>query len=170
MIKGENIYLRPILKEDIKLLNDWKNDEETFKYLGGGFQPISIDQQVNWLDSMIDLTGSSKRFIISDYDESAIGMIGLYSINWIHRTCEIGVYIGVKQSKGKGFGKESVQLIEQYAKNYLNIRKIKLNVVLHNDIALNMWSSLGYQSVGTLSKERFIDGKYYDLGIMEKFL
>lgn len=28
MIKGEDIYLRPILKTDIELLNKWKNDEE----------------------------------------------------------------------------------------------------------------------------------------------
>lgn len=32
MIKGEKIYLRPILKEDIVYLNEWKNDEETYKW------------------------------------------------------------------------------------------------------------------------------------------
>lgn len=170
MIKGKNIYLRPILKTDIDLLNKWKNDEDTFKYLGGGFQPVSVDQQVEWLDSLIDLTGDTKRFIIATYDNVAIGMIGLYSVNWIHRVCEIGVYLGEKDAKGHGYGKESVQLIEQYAKNYMNIRKIKLKVVLYNEVALNMWHDLGYDLVGKLSKERYINGFYHDLGIMEKFL
>jgi len=170
MIKGEKIYLRPILKEDIAYLNEWKNDEETYKYLGGGFMPVSIDQQIKWLDSMIDMTGSNKRFIICDLTYKPIGMVGLYNINWIHRTSEIGIYIGDKNSRGKGYGKESCRLIERFAKEYLNLRKIKLYVVFENLDALKMWESLGYKKAGELVEERFIKGEYKNLVIMEKFL
>lgn len=170
MIKGKNLYLRPILKEDLVNLNKWKNDEETFKYLGGGFMPVSIDQQENWMDSMIDTLGSSKRFIICENNTTPLGMIGLYNINWIHRTCELGVYIGNKESKGKGHGKESCELIENFAKEYLNVRKVKLNVVLDNEAAILFWERLGYKKVGELEEERFIKGEYKNLIIMEKFL
>jgi len=170
LIKGEKIYLRPIIKEDITFLNTWKNDEEIYKYLGGGFIPTSIDQQIKWMDSMIDTSGNNKRFIICEQTDKPVGMIGLYDINWIHRTSEIGVYLGDKGAKGKGYGKEACRLVEQFAKEYLNLRKIKLNVVLENKIALNMWESLGYKKVGELFKERFIKGEYKNLVIMEKFL
>lgn len=170
MIKGEKIYLRPIIKEDITVLNEWKNDEETYKNLGGGFMPTSIDQQIKWLESMIDISGNNKRFIICDNENMPLGMVGLYGINWIHRTSEIGIYIGNKDAKGKGYGKEACELIEKFAKDYLNLRKIKLNVVFENKIALNMWETLGYEKVGELIKERFIKGEYKNLVIMEKFL
>lgn len=170
MIIGKNVYLRPIKKDDLEILNQWKNDSEVFKYLGGGFQPISIDQQEQWMNSLIDLTGINKRFIISNQEDYPLGMVGLYKINWIHRTCEIGIYIGQNESRGKGYGKEAVSLLEAYGKSYLNIRKVKLNVVMNNKRALNMWSNLDYDKVGMLKKERYIDGEYYDLGIMEKFL
>ena len=170
MIKGEKIYLRPILKTDIKHLNDWKNDEEVYKFLGGGFMPISIDQQEKWLDSIIDMNGNNKRFIICNKQDSPIGMVGLYDINWIHRTCEIGIYIGDKDSHGSGFGREACTLIEKFAKEYLNIRKIRLNVVFDNDTALKMWNALGYKKVGELIEERFIKGEYHNLVIMEKFI
>lgn len=170
MIKGEKVYLRPILKEDITFLNEWKNDEETFRNLGGGFMPISIDQHEKWLDSMIDNTGNNKRFIICNYKNDPVGMVGLYSINWIHRTCEIGIYIGDKVAKGKGYGKESCRLIEQFAKDYLNLRKIKLNVVADNISAVNMWETLGYEKVGEHRDERFIKGEYKNLILMEKFI
>ena len=117
MIKGNNIYLRPILKSDIDYLNQWKNDEEVYKYLGGGFSPISIDQQQNWLDSMIDLTGNNRRYLICDKNDIPLGLVGLYGINWIHRTCEMGIYIGDKNSHGHGFGKQASFLIEQFGKN-----------------------------------------------------
>ena len=170
MIKGEQIYLRPIIKEDITFLNRWKNEEEVYKYLGGGFMPTSIDQQEKWMDSIIDTSGNNKRFIICEQEGKPIGMIGLYNINWIHRTSEIGVYIGEKDVRGRGYGKEACMLIEKFAKNYLNLRKIKLSVVLENEIALNMWKSLGYKKVGEYIEERFIKGEYKNLIIMEKFI
>lgn len=170
MIKGEKIYLRPVIKSDINYLNDWKNDEDVYRFLGGGFMPISIDQQEKWLDSIIDLTGNNKRFIICNNLDAPVGMVGLYDINWIHRTCEIGIYIGDKNSYGSGFGRESCTLIEKFAKEYLNIRKVRLNVVFKNGAALKMWNVLGYKKVGELTEERFIKGKYHNLIIMEKFI
>jgi RimJ/RimL family protein N-acetyltransferase len=97
-------------------------------------------------------------------------MIGLYDINWIHRTCEIGVYIGDKDARGKGYGKEACLLIEKYAKEYLNLRKIKLSVVSDNKSAINLWQSLGYKKIGEYVAERFIKGKYRNLVLMEKFI
>lgn len=170
MIKGQNIHLRPIEKEDVTHLNKWKNDEETYMYLGGGFMPTSINQQEKWLDSIIDTLGENKRFIICDNDNTPVGMVGLYDINWIHRTCEIGIYIGNKDAKGKGYGKEACLLIEKFAIEYLNLRKIKLNVVADNENAIHMWKSLGYEKVGEYEKERFIKGEYRNLVLMEKFL
>ncbi|HHU83460.1 MAG TPA: GNAT family N-acetyltransferase [Firmicutes bacterium] len=170
MIRGEKIYLRPIQKSDLTYLYQWKNDEETFMYLGGGFLPTSIDQLEKWMDVMIDTTGRDKRFIICDNDGSPKGMVGLYDIEWIHRTCEIGVYIGDKDAKGKGYGKEACLLTEKYAKKYLNLRKIKLSVVSDNKRALNMWESLGYKKVGEYIAERYIKGAYRNLTIMEKFI
>src|SRR5699024_9497471 len=92
-LQGEKINLRPIERTDLDSLNQWKNKEDVYMYLGGGFQPVSKDQQANWMDSMIDLTGNNRRFMIVQ-GEKSIGMIGLYNIHWIHRTCEIGIFIG----------------------------------------------------------------------------
>ena len=170
MIKGEKVYLRPIIKKDITFLNKWKNDEETYMYLGGGYMPTSIDLQEKWLDEMIDTTGNNKRFLICDNKDTPIGMVGLYNINFIHRTCEIGIYIGNKDAKGKGYGSEACRLIEKFAKEYLNLRKIKLSVVSDNKVAIHMWKSLGYQKVGEYIEDRYIKGEYKSVTLMEKFI
>lgn len=170
MIKGIKIFLRPIKKSDLTFLNEWKNDEEIYKYLGGGFMPTSIDQQEKWIDTMIDTTGNNKRFVICDYQNNPVGVVGLYDISSIHRTCEIGIYIGSKNVQGKGYGKEACQLIEKFAKEYLNLRKIKLNVVLENIGALNLWESLNYEKIGEYKEERYIQGEYKNLVLMEKFI
>lgn len=168
-LDGEKICLRPIIMGDLDLLNQWKNQEEVYMFLGGGFQPISIDQYEMWMKSMIDMTGNNRRFMIVS-DGVAVGMIGLYNIHWVHRTCEIGIFIGEKQARGKGYAKEACQLIERYAAEYLNLRKITLRAVKENGKAVSMWSVLGYKEIGELKRERYIKGKYYDVLIMEKFL
>jgi RimJ/RimL family protein N-acetyltransferase len=168
--KNEFISLRPICKNDLQFLVNWKNSEETYRYLGGGFHPVSENQYEKWLDNMIDMTGNARRFIILDKNNNAIGMIGLYSINWIHRTCEIGVFIGDEKARGNGYASMACRMVENYAKNYMNIRKIKLLVVKNNSIALKMWQNLGYSKIGEYSEERFINGQYCNVVIMEKFL
>lgn len=171
MISGCKVYLRPIEKKDLVILNKWKNDEKVFKNLGGGFMPMSIDQQSNWIDNLIDQTGNSKRFIICKKDtDSSMGMIGLYDINYINRTSEIGLYIGEISYQGRGFSKESALLLEGFAREYLNLRKLKLNVVEDNTSGLGLWKSLDYKEVGRYVEDRYIKGEYKDLVLMEKFL
>lgn len=169
-MKGKIVTLRPIKKNDLSVLNNWKNDESLFMYLGGGYQPVSIDQQEKWIESMIDLTGNNRRFMVIDSDGSSVGMVGLYNIHWIHRTCEIGAYIGEESARGKGYASEACSILELYAKEYLNLRKIKLNVVAENLVAQKLWEKLGYKIVGELKEERFIKGYYCDVLIMEKFI
>lgn len=167
MLKSERVTLRPIIKDDLHFINKWRNDYEVFKFLGGGYMPISIDQQSKWMDSMIDNTGNNKRFSILNESNQCIGIIGLYSINWINRTSEFGIYIGEKKEWNKGYAKEATSIILNFAFSILNLRKIKLDVVLENIGAINMYKKIGFKEVGVYKEERFIDCEYKDVMIME---
>lgn len=103
-------------------------------------------------------------------DDNKLRILGLYGINWIYRTCELGVYIGDPEQHGKGLGSEAYRLIEEFAVRYLNLRKIKAFVVSNNDSAVHMYEKLGFEKAGELKEERFINGKYCSVYIMEKFI
>lgn len=167
---GNKVLLRPIEKRDLENLNKWKNDESIYKNLGGGFMPVSIDIQEKWMDDMMDTTGNNKRFIIDTIQKETIGMVGLYNINWVHRTCELGVFIGDGNQQGKGYASEAYTLIEKFALQYLNLRKIKASVVEDNVSATKMYDKLGFVRAGRLIDERYINGTYHAVLIMEKLL
>ena len=168
---GNKVLLRPIVKSDIIFLNEWKNNKNIYKFLGGGYNPISIDQHEKWIDNIIDMTGSNRRFMIVDVQTQVpVGLIGLYAINWVHRTCEVGMFIGEIESRKKGYATEAYILLEKFALSYLNLRKINLKMVSSNDAAFRLWTKLGFTKVGCLHQERYIDGEYLDLLMMEKFL
>ncbi|MCI8484018.1 MAG: GNAT family N-acetyltransferase [Lachnospiraceae bacterium] len=169
-MKGKEVHLRPIVSSDLALLNKWKNQEETYQYLGGGFLPVSVDIQKNWMEEMMDTTGSSKRFMIETSSHQAVGMAGLYGINWIHRNCELGIFLGEKEARGKGMGKDVIDVLERFALDFCNLRKIKVYVVEENQPAVRMYEKLGYSTAGKLIEERYIKGKYCSVLIMEKKL
>ncbi len=167
---GSKVRLRPIRLSDADVMCSWKNDEALYMYLGGGYNPISPDQYRKWVENMIDQTGSNRRFIVEDMDHNPIGMFGLYSINWIHRTCEVGGFLANVDARGRGAGSEAYHLLEEYAVKYLNLRKIILKVVDDNVSGKTFWMHKGFELAGRLRWERFINGKYCDVLILEKFI
>lgn len=170
MIEFNGIKLLPIEHEDVILLNKWKNDEEIFKYLGGGYRPMSLSQQKNWIDKLTENTMENQRYIIVDEKNEKVGQIGLYQISNINRTCSLGIYIGEREKQGKGIASKAYKALENYAKKYLNIRKIHLEVVKDNEKAIHMYEKLGFYVCGRYQKERYIDGEYKDLIMMDKFI
>lgn len=169
MLKSGDISLRAILKEDIKYLNKWKNDYDVFKYLGGGFEPQSIDDQIKYIDELIKITEKNKRFVIV-VNNVPIGICGLYNINLKNRNCELGIYIGDKTQWGKGYGKVTCKIIHEYAIKILGLKKIKLLVVEENISAINMYKKLGYEIVGIYKYDRFIEGELKNVVAMEYML
>ncbi|NTJ73620.1 GNAT family N-acetyltransferase [Enterococcus faecium] len=166
-----NFNIRPIEFEDASVIYEWKNNPQIFKYLGGGYKPQSLTEIQCYMNSLLKQTESNQRFlIVNEERQIPVGLVGLYNIKQIHGTCEIGIYIGNKEFQGKGAGSIAVKKIEYYAKNFLNLRKISLFVVSNNISAVRFWEKMEYCLVGTLNKERYIDGQYMDVQIREKFL
>ena len=162
--------IRPIELSDLERLNKWKNNREVYKYLGGGYVPTSIDEQKNWMDDLISMSSKARRFMIIDEKGLAVGMIGLYDINWINKTCEVGMFIGETKDRGKGIGSNAYLELEKYSNEYLNIRKFKINVVSNNEAAFLFWKKQKFEVVGRLIMERYIESTYCDVVIMEKFI
>lgn len=170
MIGFDNIYLIPVEIEDLELLNKWKNDEDVYKYLGGGYRPTSISQQKKWIELLTENTLENQRYMILNEENNKVGFIGLYNISSIHRTSSLGLYIGEKDSWGKGIATRAYKALENYAKEYLNIRKIHLEVVEKNEVAVKLYKRLGFEVCGRYKNERFINGKYENLLLMDKFI
>jgi ribosomal protein S18 acetylase RimI-like enzyme len=79
------------------------------------------------------------------YDDDAIGMI------WLRAELDSPVKSGFifdvrveEKFRGKGYGREIMLLIEEKARE-LGIRKMGLHVFAYNNVAKNLYESLGYE-------------------------
>jgi ribosomal-protein-alanine N-acetyltransferase len=162
-IVGEQIYLRPLLREDLnERYLGWLNDPEANHFLESGRFPYTMDQLEDYYQGV---TGSGSAVMMAVVEKSSddhIGNVKLEPINWVHRTAVFGILIGEKAAWGKGYGTEATRLTVAYAFEKLNLRKVSLGVVATNTPAIKVYEKVGFQVEGVKREEYFVGGQYVD--------
>lgn len=100
--------------------------------------------------------------IVENNTNKLIGSIGLHKLDYINRTATLGIFIGDKDYRSKGYGAEAIRLISDFGFNYLNLNNIKLDLMEFNERALKCYKKCGFKEYGRRRKCKFINGKYYD--------
>lgn len=162
---GEKVYLAPMMMENLEKYTEWMNDFETTDYIGTSASITSLEGERNWLERNIDNDGMF--CIVEKESDKLIGNMGLKDINHLHRTATLGIFIGDKESRNKGYGTEAIKLLLDYGFNYLNLNNIKLDVFEFNQRAKACYEKCGFKEYGRRRKCYFLNGKYYDSIEME---
>lgn len=170
MYYGSKIKLREYKREDVKLAYEYLNDSETKRLLVNKIPyPTILEQEEKWFESLID-SKETYNFAIEDLETGKyIGGCGINSINWLHRTATIGIFIGEKNYWGKGYGTDAVETLVKFIFEQMNLNKIKLNVFSFNERAKKCYEKCGFKVEGVLKEELFRDGQYYDIYLMALF-
>ena len=157
---GDRIYLSPRNSEDVEKFTEWLNDFETTDYLGRSGILTTLDGEKNYLEKN---SSPEASFVIVTIEENKmIGTVSLESINHINRCATLGIFIGNKDFRSKGYGTEAIQLILEYGFKYLNLKNIKLDLMEFNEGALKCYKKCNFKEYGRRRKCKFINGKFYD--------
>ena len=162
-IEGELIDLLPLNSDHVELYSKWENNPKVRKYARTEI-PITVDESKKYLEQ-----GKSKirtRIMFEIWhkkDEKPIGFCEFDDIFWSYRIAHIGYLIGEVEYWGKGIGTELVKLLLEYGFKELNLHKITVDVVVPNLSSIRCIEKNGFRLEGTLKKEMYIDGKYYDV-------
>ena len=157
---GDNLYLSPINIEDAEKFVEWMNDFETTDYIGRSDQIITIEEEKKFLEEKSKEEATFE--IIRLKDDKLIGIIELNQINHLKRKATLGIFIGEKDGRNKGYGTEAIKLILEYGFRYLNLNNIKLDLLEFNQRAYKCYQKCGFKEYGRRRKSNFINGKYYD--------
>ena len=121
---------------------------------------MTLEKEKEYLESH---SGDEACFVIVRLsDNKLIGTIGLENISHLRRIATLGIFIGDKESRNKGYGTEAIRLILDFGFNYLNLNNIKLDLMEFNERALACYKKCGFKEYGRRRKCNFINGKYYD--------
>lgn len=161
---GEKLYLRPLQETDLteKYLN-WINDHEVTRYMESGTFPATLNSLKQYYDQHQDSRSAMLFAIVDQESDEHVGNITLSLINWVHRTCEIGIMIGEKAFWARGYMFEAENLLLDYAFNRLNLQKVTAGAVIKNSGVIITMKKLGFQLEGRLRRQIFVDGEFVDV-------
>lgn len=158
-IVGDRIYLSPRGSEDAEKFTEWMNDFDVTDYTARSEQVITLEEERKYLEE-----NSNKQIVFSiitlDGDK-LIGTVSLENMKTTHRSAILGIFIGDKEYREKGYGTEAVKLILDYGFNYINLHSIKLEVLDCNARAIKCYKKCGFKEVGKSREDRFINGKWH---------
>lgn len=156
------IKLRALTTDDIASTLNWHNQSEIRdNYLGHPF-PINIEVERAWYEKHIKSNIPTCIFGIElqEVNVKLIGVTVLRDINFINRSCEIAIFIGDEEMKGKGYGKIATKLAIEFAFKDLGLRRVCLKVLKTNTKAINMYKSIGFKVEGEFRESVFKKGHF----------
>ena len=163
-LEGDRVYLRSLIESDYsEKMVEWVNDKEVTQYLARGSRPGNLAELQAEYKSYSFNNSDVVLAICDAKTNQYIGVVGLYSIHPTARHAEFRILIGSKSHWGQGYGAEATELIIAYGFKLLNLEKIWLGVNSENQKALKSYLGRGFLTEGTLRKELFRNGKYYDI-------
>ncbi len=168
LLRNERIRLRALSRTDLPLLERWENDTSLWLY-GSMVAPFNQDLLNEFLSSYTGDIYAQKqlRFIVelTQHDHLSIGAVDLYDFDPFNSRVAVGILID-RQWQGKGFAKECIETVTEYALSYLGLKQCYAIVATNNEISRRLFSSCGYTQSAVLKSWfrqgfRYVDAIYY---------
>lgn len=161
-LRGERVFFRPIQTEDVLLIYQWFNDPITTYFMFTGQKPETLDQIKKLVEDRVQSEHNTIFIVVNKNTNEAIGLVGLYEINYTARKAEMRIIIGNENFRGRGYGTEITELITYYGFDRLNLNRIYLGVTDENIGGINAYKRAGYVYEGTLKQDVYRNSQYYD--------
>lgn len=165
---GSLVSLGPLRREWLPIYQYWLNDFDMLKQIDRRFRPHSEEWITQWYERHAGAAQDSLVFtIISRADIRPVGNIALQDIDYRNRTAEMGIYIGDAECRGKGYGSEATKMILSFAFRVLGLHNVMLRVYEYNEPAIRVYTKAGFREIGRRSQSQFMDGRFWDVILME---
>lgn len=164
LLDGENIKLAALRECDNNVLEQWFNDVSFMRNYD--IVPAVPQNKKNIEELLSYYEDSTERLLLTvrlKEDDNLIGVAGFDEIVWTNGTAFLFIGIGNSAFRGKGFGKEAINLLIDYGFNELNFHKIQLNVIEYNMEAISLYEKVGFVQEGIYRQYIHRDGRRYHM-------
>jgi len=154
-----DLTLRKLDKKDIKKLFLLKT--EAFDNHHRTAFINDSDQEV-WFNSLDkDVFSPKNLMLIGSEGKLDVGIISLSNINYINRTCDVGIDV-YKKYRSKGYGTRLLSSAIRLAKEFLNLRKLNCEILSYNIASIRIAEKNGFVQEGIRKEQIYKSGIYHD--------
>ena len=164
MLTGNLLSLRAVEEEDLKRLQEWRNNAK-FRRHFREHRELNMRQQQVWFEEKVVKDDSTLMFSVRrNEDDELMGCCGLVYINWVHRNADLSLYIGWEDVyiDTQGYADESVNLLLDYGFRVLGLHKIWTELYEFDEKKKKLFDRFGFRQDGVLRQNYWSDGKWWD--------
>lgn len=165
MFIGKKTILNAIERVDLQKNYVWGNDRELIQLAGMHPFPRSGWDIEKWYEGL-NINQATRILAIRTLDGMYIGNIELSNIDMRCGNAEIGLIIGEKQERGKGYGKDAIMTVLKFAFDEFGLHRVYARVLEYNNSAISCFKSCGFTEEGRERKSFLSQGKRFDVVIM----
>ncbi len=157
----------PNADKDAETIAQWSRDDEYSRLLDTA--PARFYLTADIKEEMAKWEGKLDNLIFTIRtlsDDRLIGFVELDGIQWANGDSFLGIGIGDRDYRGKGYGTDAMRVVERYAFTELNLHRLSLNVFGYNTRALRSYEKAGFSVEGRAREVLNRDGRRWDLIFM----
>ncbi len=159
MLKGKNIILRPLQDSDLDFLFEVENNTENWQF-GSEKKGYNKQELLDYIaNSKIDITVAKQYRFVIDLNSTPIGFIDLF--NYTTDSAGVGVII-TKSYRKRGFAKEALNLLSEYAFFILGANQLYCSITKDNLASIKLFTSCSFEV------EKEVKGLQYFVKLAEK--
>jgi RimJ/RimL family protein N-acetyltransferase len=167
MTAQPKVFLRALEDGDLERTHRWHNDPEIYQTLVDGFRFVSAKSESEWLAKRVSYSQTEVNLAICLLQgKKHIGNIYLRPINLTFRNAVLGIFIGEKKHRGRGFGGQALRAALRHAFGDLGLHRIYFEVLADNKPAIRLYEKVGFKTEGRLRHHVFKDGQFKDVLVM----
>lgn len=164
LLRGRHVRLTPLSSNDLPVIGRWYHDVEFLRLLDARpAMPQGEESLARWLEDLQKAPDVFHFGIRLLADEALIGYIVLDDLLWAHRSAWLTIAVGDPGRRGKGFGREALDLTLAFAFRELNLHRVQLTVFAYNQAAIHLYERAGFRLEGTFREALERDGRRHDM-------
>ena len=151
MFENENIRLRAVEPEDLDRLYAWENNTQLWD-VGNTRNPYSryiLKQYIVNSDKDIYESKQLRLMMVSVKTGDTVGTVDLFDFDIHNSRIALGLYVDAA-FQGKGYARESLNLVEEYLFDYLKINQLYCHIAENNTASMRMFEQEKYEKTGLL--------------------
>jgi RimJ/RimL family protein N-acetyltransferase len=163
MIRGLRTVCRPIEPGDQAFIHELNADPVVRANVVGWDFPSSLTQQAKWFDGLVP--SSTHRWIVEDLEGNALGLTGLWDVDWHSRNALTALKLGGDApQRGRGLGTDSIMAMMAFAFYDVGLERLYSAILEGNVASLVAYTQrCGWQVEGTSRSHVWRHGGFVNL-------
>lgn len=166
---NERIYLRAAEPEDLEMMYEMENDPSMWD-ISNFTVPYSryvLRQYIENSQCDIFADKQLRLMIVDRAEHTLLGTIDITDFAALHRRGEVGIAIR-KEYRGRGYAADALQLLCEYAFEFLSLAQLYAHVAVDNEACLQLFLSAGFVRCGVLRNWLYVGGCPKDALLLQR--